>query len=53
MTTILSYFMLLAFLSGSVYILGLMYFILLTQNKGKVKPLDPTKKLRSNLPKAA
>ena len=53
MFSFLSYLVLFLFLGGSLYLLGLMFYILLTQAKGKVKPLNPRATRQPDLHKAA
>lgn len=53
MITIVSYLVLALFLGGSLYILGLMFYLVLKKNKGNVKPLDPKGAKHPDLPKAA
>lgn len=53
MLTILSYLVLALFLGGSLYILGLMFYLVLKKKKEDVKPLDPKRSKHPDLPKAA
>lgn len=53
MIAVLSYLFLALFLGGSLYLLGLMFYIVLKKEKGSVKPLDPSGTKRPDLPKAA
>ncbi len=53
MFTILSYVVLAFFLGGSIYFLGLMFYLVLRKDKGRIKPLDPKGIRHPKLPKAA
>ncbi|MFP4090561.1 MAG: hypothetical protein ACLFUB_15445 [Cyclobacteriaceae bacterium] len=51
--SILSYVVLALFLGGSLYFLGLMFYILFKGSKTKVKPLSPDDSKHPRLPHAA
>jgi len=53
MLAVTAYLVLALFLGGSLYILGLMFYLMLKKGRVKTKPLNPdtTKKMR--MPKAA
>ena len=53
MVTVLSYLALALFLGGSLYILGLMSYIVLSQGRANVKKLEPKDDGHPDLPKAA
>lgn len=53
MLAILSYFVLALFLGGSLYIIGLMIYLVLKKKNAHIKPLDPKGVNHPDLPKAA
>ncbi|MDF9795107.1 hypothetical protein OKW21_000370 [Catalinimonas alkaloidigena] len=53
MIAILSYLVLALFLGGSLYILGLMFYLVIKKGETRVKPIDPKGNKSQRLPKAA